>query len=308
MGRKAPHPGTAERRREILLAALECFAEIGFPRTTMADIRRRAKASTGSIYHQFESKEHLAAEVFLEGIADYQAGWIAALERETDAREGLRAVIGHHVRWVRRNVTWARYLFERRHSISSAPARRRLARSNAQLLLRASAWFAVHVRARRLRRLPVDISVALLAGPYLEHTRQYLSGGECTQGERAIRLLADAAWRSLAAGPDPRDGSRRRRGTAVRRRDRRRAVPGGRDEEAGHRPRRRLRLDRRDAGNAPGTAPRARRPGTVSGPDVPTDHPALSPTVHRRGAPARAPRRRLPCRARRAPSRGASWP
>jgi len=39
----------------------------GLPRrawfATMADIRRRAKASTGSIYHQFGSKEHLAAEV-----------------------------------------------------------------------------------------------------------------------------------------------------------------------------------------------------------------------------------------------------
>ena len=216
MGRKAPHPGTAERRREILLAALECFAEIGFARTTLADIRRRARASTGSIYHQFESKEHLAAEVFLEGIADYQAGWIAALERETDAREGLRAVIGHHVRWVRRNVTWARYLFQRRHSSLTPAAEQQLARLNGEFLQRASVWFAAQVQAGRLRGLPPDILIALVAGPYTEHTRQYLSGRDCTDAVEAIEMLAEAAWRALAAHPDGASDARASRGSTAR--------------------------------------------------------------------------------------------
>ncbi|HTP51389.1 MAG TPA: TetR/AcrR family transcriptional regulator [Anaeromyxobacteraceae bacterium] len=211
MRRRGLHPGTAERRREIFCAALECFAEIGFSQTTMADIRRRAKASTGSIYHQFESKEHLAAEIFLEGIADYQAGWIAALERETDARGGLRAVIGHHLRWVRSNETWARYLFQRRHSAFTAAAERKLAELNAEFLRRASLWFATHMEAGRLRRLPPDIYIALVAGPYTEHTRHYLSGRDCTNTEEVIEMLADAAWRSLAVRPDQ-PGSARERG------------------------------------------------------------------------------------------------
>src|SRR3990172_2327309 len=156
MERKGSHPGSAARRRDIIRAALACFSEIGFSQTTMADIRRRAKASTGSIYHQFESKEHLAAEVYLEGIADYQVGWIAALEGETDAREGIRTVIAHHLKWVRSNEAWARYLFQRRHSVFTAAAERKLAESNAGLVRRASRWFGVHVEAGRLRRLPPD--------------------------------------------------------------------------------------------------------------------------------------------------------
>jgi len=215
MGRKGSHAGSAERRTEILRAALACFAEIGFSRTTMADIRRRAKASTGSIYHQFESKEHLAAEVYLEGIAEYQAGWITALEEETDAREGIRAVIAHHLRWVRGNEAWARYLFQKRHSVFTAAAERKLAESNAELVRRASRWFGEHVEAGRLRQLPPDIYIALLAGPYLEHTRHYLSGRGSTECEQAIEMLADAAWRSLAVHPDPPRGSRPRLGSAT---------------------------------------------------------------------------------------------
>ena len=202
MNRKRSHPGSAARRRDIIRAALACFSEIGFSRTTMADIRRRAKASTGSIYHQFESKEHLAAEVYLEGIGDHQAGLIAALEGEADARRGIRAMIAHHLGWVRANDDWARFLFQGRHSALTAEAQQALEELNSELMRRAGRWFDAQVEAGRLRRLPADIYVALVAGPYLAHTRLYLSARACTGVNEAIELLADAAWRSLAVRPD----------------------------------------------------------------------------------------------------------
>jgi len=214
-------PGTAERRRQILGAALACFSEIGFARTTMADIRRRARSSTGSIYHQFESKEHLAAELYLEGIGAYQAGWLAALEREADARRGIRAVIAHHLRWVRKHEALARYLFEKRHAIGDGPAKRRLVALNARFQARAAAWFAAQVASRRLRRMPADVGIALLAGPYLEQTRQYLSGRPCTEVGRATALLAGAAWRALGV-------EREERSARARPGRRRRAAPGRR--------------------------------------------------------------------------------
>jgi len=40
----------------------------------MADIRVRARASIGSIYHHFRSKEQLAAALYVEGLRDYQEG------------------------------------------------------------------------------------------------------------------------------------------------------------------------------------------------------------------------------------------
>jgi AcrR family transcriptional regulator len=69
------------RKREILRAALHCFTTIGFAGATLADIRVRAKASIGSIYHHFRSKEQLAAALYFKGVRDYQesfprrSGW-----------------------------------------------------------------------------------------------------------------------------------------------------------------------------------------------------------------------------------------
>jgi TetR/AcrR family transcriptional regulator, transcriptional repressor of aconitase len=49
------------RRRQILDAAIECFARHGFQRTTMEDIIREADLSAGAIYSYFQSKEQIIA-------------------------------------------------------------------------------------------------------------------------------------------------------------------------------------------------------------------------------------------------------
>lgn len=204
---KHPHSGTAGRRQDILRAALACFAELGFSRTTMTDIRRRANASTGSIYHLFKSKEDLAAALYFEGIADYQAGWINALESRTNAREAIRAVIAHCLQWITNNEDWARYLFSQRAALSAA-VEERLRAANDNFLGQAAKWFASQVDAGQLRPLPPDITNALLAGPYLEYARQILSGRAETPVDEAVDLLAEAAWRALAPHPEAPSGCR----------------------------------------------------------------------------------------------------
>jgi AcrR family transcriptional regulator len=47
------------RKREILDAARQVFAERGFHRTRMSDIARAAGVSQGTLYHYFESKDEL---------------------------------------------------------------------------------------------------------------------------------------------------------------------------------------------------------------------------------------------------------
>jgi AcrR family transcriptional regulator len=209
MASKHTHATTAGRRQDILRAALACFAELGFSRTTMADIRRRAGASTGSIYHLFPSKEDLAAALYLEGIVDYQAGWIAALEARTDAREGIRAVVAYCLEWVAANKDWARYLFSQRRASLPTAAGERLRTVNAAFLDRAARWFAAQVEAGHLRPLPPDITIALIAGPSLEYARQFLAGRAATPVNAAVALLAEAAWRAVAAWRDETTASAR---------------------------------------------------------------------------------------------------
>ena len=49
----------ADRQRQILRAAAECFARKGFHQTTMDDIAREAGISAGLIYRHFAGKEDL---------------------------------------------------------------------------------------------------------------------------------------------------------------------------------------------------------------------------------------------------------
>jgi AcrR family transcriptional regulator len=56
------------RRRQILDAALHCFARKGFHETSMQDVFRESGLSAGAVYRYFKSKDELvqatAAEVF----------------------------------------------------------------------------------------------------------------------------------------------------------------------------------------------------------------------------------------------------
>ena len=71
---------TMDRRRQILDAALASFLEKGYAATSIADIRARSGASTGSIYHFFSGKGALAEALLREAVA----GW-AGLSRRRDA-------------------------------------------------------------------------------------------------------------------------------------------------------------------------------------------------------------------------------
>lgn len=46
-------------RAQILAAALKLFSTVGYHGTSMRDIGRAARASTGSVYHQFPDKESI---------------------------------------------------------------------------------------------------------------------------------------------------------------------------------------------------------------------------------------------------------
>lgn len=66
-----------QRPREILQAALECFAENGFEGTRLDDVARRAGITKGTIYVYFANKEQLFAATLRDKTApvfDHLAG------------------------------------------------------------------------------------------------------------------------------------------------------------------------------------------------------------------------------------------
>jgi AcrR family transcriptional regulator len=56
------------RRRQILAAALACFAREGFHRTTMQDIFREAELSPGAVYSYFKGKDDIVDAITAEAM------------------------------------------------------------------------------------------------------------------------------------------------------------------------------------------------------------------------------------------------
>ncbi|ABW66267.1 TetR/AcrR family transcriptional regulator [Desulfosudis oleivorans] len=191
------HAASCGRQRQIIEAALACFTEKGFPATSIADICKKAGASTGSVYHHFKSKGRLAAAIYLEGVRDYQAGMIDALSKETTAKGGIFAIVQYHLTWVKTHPEWARFLFQKRHAEYMDDTEDRMKQLNAEFVKQMSAWFAKHMESGAIRPLPRDVFSALLLGPCQEFARMHVTGYAKTDVTEAARHLAAAAWASL---------------------------------------------------------------------------------------------------------------
>jgi AcrR family transcriptional regulator len=188
----------AGRKQEILDAALRAFVDKGFAGATVAEVRERSGASTGSIYHHFGDKEGIAAALYVEALRDYQRGLHAVLDRERDAERGVKALVRHHLRWVASHPDLARFLLAGRPPDTGEE----LARLNREAFAATARW----VEERGLRRLPRDVFYAVLIGPAQEFCRHWLEGRTQSSMATAERTLGEAAWRALRDEGEATDG------------------------------------------------------------------------------------------------------
>ena len=85
-------------RFEILVAAADCFAERGYAVTSIDDVARRLGATKGRIYHHFQSKADLFAQIFRTGM-EMNFEIVAPLcQRPGRAIEAWRVMAKAHVR------------------------------------------------------------------------------------------------------------------------------------------------------------------------------------------------------------------
>ncbi len=80
---------------QILLAAQELFVTKGYFNTTIPDIVKKSGVSIGSIYHHFENKQHLAAELYEYSTSICVSSLCLRMDNEQNLKRKLRAVIYH---------------------------------------------------------------------------------------------------------------------------------------------------------------------------------------------------------------------
>jgi AcrR family transcriptional regulator len=90
MGGDGERKGTQEKRRRLLEAAGEVFAEHGFKGATIQEISQRANANIASVNYHFRDKETLYREVFRYAIAQASERYRSLPFDESERRPAQR--------------------------------------------------------------------------------------------------------------------------------------------------------------------------------------------------------------------------
>ncbi|MBE7195913.1 MAG: TetR/AcrR family transcriptional regulator [Gordonia polyisoprenivorans] len=190
------------RRDAILAAALALFDADGYAVTTMSAVQRAARASTGSLYHHFPSKAHLAAELQVRALTDYRDGLLTALGNgdADDAEGGVRAVVHFHLRWVTDNLDRARLLYTLHDPQVSELAAERIEAVNTVLFDDVGSWYERQRSSGRVRDVPIHVLSSVWIGPAQEIGRTHLTRQYDPTGVLEFADdLATAAWHALRA-------------------------------------------------------------------------------------------------------------
>ncbi|MBU1176458.1 MAG: TetR/AcrR family transcriptional regulator [Alphaproteobacteria bacterium] len=184
----------ASRKIAIKFAALDCFLENGFSATTMADIRKRSGATTGSIYHFYAGKGALARELLEESLAS----WGDAIVRLTPSdapRDRVRGQVFGLLHWARFEPGQFRFIAELRVLARVRPELADSAERLAEGERAAAALYAFWVRNGHVRPLPHAVARALMLGP----AQDYAAGaGFAATDPSDDAHFADAAWAAVA--------------------------------------------------------------------------------------------------------------
>jgi AcrR family transcriptional regulator len=125
--RRAP---AAERRAQILDAAMRCFGEQGYHVATMDDLARAAGLSKGSLYWHFRSKEDLLLGLFEAFSQDVVVAFAELEESQAPVIEGLAQIGSATIDRLGAALPLTRAWLE---FLSHAEARQRMARDYQQV-------------------------------------------------------------------------------------------------------------------------------------------------------------------------------
>ena len=89
-----------KRKLQILNAAYRCFSKKGYHSTSMRDIFKSAKLSSGAVYNYFKSKDEIVRELVILGLNSTKS-LINQITSNSDNREALRQITQEYFKRMR---------------------------------------------------------------------------------------------------------------------------------------------------------------------------------------------------------------
>jgi len=92
-GRRVRSEGSEASRKQLMSAAIDCFARLGYQGTSIDRIARDAGVTKGAVYYHFRDKEELLFEAVKDRIGGFEKHVLKEVTSAQDALANLRQVI-----------------------------------------------------------------------------------------------------------------------------------------------------------------------------------------------------------------------
>lgn len=184
-----------DKRRRMLRAALELFAERGFHGTAVPLVAERAGVGAGTIYRFFESKEELVNEVFRDAKGLLSRALVDGLDLGLAPKALFDAFWARLVRFARAEPVVFHFLELQDHAPYLDAKSRAVEAQVLGPIFLACARF--HEQGALRKEVPVDATMAFIWGAFVglmkAERHGYLKLGDATLAE-----ARDACWRAFA--------------------------------------------------------------------------------------------------------------
>ena len=182
---------TLSRRDEILSIAAIQFAERGVATTTVRDIGTAAGILSGSLYHHFDSKEQMVAELLLPVMERQVGRYRAIVDVGDDAALTLRSLIKVAVTEAAQTPNQTRMIRNDSQTFSTTAALRPVADL---LVAAAKLWASVVERGVAVGEFREDVDARLVVAAMFDavlSTTRWFAGKRPQSPERVGDALAD---------------------------------------------------------------------------------------------------------------------
>ncbi|WP_217170123.1 TetR/AcrR family transcriptional regulator [Streptomyces sp. AC512_CC834] len=196
----SPKQHRGEVTSDLLLdAALRLYTESGEQGVTVTAVTRTSGVSLGSLYHHFGSLDGLLTALTDRWTSRLLGQMLTALTGTDTARDGIRAVVGAYLAFVRDHPGAALL-------VHSPPADRRLMARGQEIrdaqeptVSAFARWIQPRIDAGEVAPLPLPLLETLVMGPVVAVARRRLSGVHDLDLDEAAGVLAERIWRSISA-------------------------------------------------------------------------------------------------------------
>ncbi|MFD7057910.1 TetR/AcrR family transcriptional regulator [Streptomyces sp. NPDC059906] len=196
----SPKQHRGEVTSDLLLdAALRLYTESGEQGVTVTAVTRTSGVSLGSLYHHFGSLDGLLTALTERWTGRLLEQLVTALTSTRTAREGIRALVGAYLAFVRDHPGAALLVHSPRVDQRLMARGQELRAAQQPAVSAMSRWMQPRIDAGEVAPLPMPLLETLVLGPVVAVARRRLSGVRDLDLDEAARVLPERIWRAISA-------------------------------------------------------------------------------------------------------------